>query len=122
MSSNWCDLGGTPGYHKLLLFSSVGFEENFPYSSDCPKQPRTSFPFYKLFYLTISARNSACTVTPVRTHSISGLKSRVMKLSFLSLKMLVKSGLEKIILKFHVPLQRYLLTCQANLKSFIQTS
>ena len=30
------------------------------------------------------------------------------------LKMMVKSGLEKIILKFHVPLQRYLLTSQAN--------
>ena len=28
--------------------------------------------------------------------------------------MMVKSGLEKIILKFHVPLQRYLLTSQAN--------
>ena len=34
------DLGGTPGYHKLLLFSSVGFEENFPYSSDCPNGPK----------------------------------------------------------------------------------
>ena len=30
------------------------------------------------------------------------------------LKMMVKSGLEKNILKFHVGLQRYLLTCQAN--------
>ena len=30
------------------------------------------------------------------------------------LKMMVKSGLEKIILKFHGGLQRYLLTCQAN--------
>ena len=28
--------------------------------------------------------------------------------------MIVKIGLEKIILKFHKPLQRYLLTCQAN--------
>ena len=30
------------------------------------------------------------------------------------LKMMVKSGLETIILKFHDGLQRYLLTCQAN--------
>ena len=30
-------------------------------------------------------------------------------------KMLVKSGLEKNILKFHIPLQRYLLTSQANI-------
>jgi hypothetical protein len=30
------------------------------------------------------------------------------------LKMMAKSGLEKIILKFHEPLQRYLLTSQAN--------
>ena len=51
--------------------------------------------------------------TPVRTHSISGLKSRVMKLSFLSLKMMVKSDLE-FILKLTEPLQRYLLSCQAN--------
>ena len=47
-------------------------------------------------------------LTPVRTHSISGLKSRVMKLPFLSLKMMVKSGLE-FTLKFTKPLQRYLL-------------
>ena len=52
-------------------------------------------------------------ITPVRSHSISGLKSRVMKLSFLSLKMMVKSGLE-FILKLTEPLQRYLLSCQAN--------
>ena len=52
-------------------------------------------------------------ITPVRTHLISGLKSRVMKLSFLSLKMMVKSGLE-CILKLTKPLQRYLLSCQAN--------
>ena len=52
-------------------------------------------------------------LTPVRTHSISGLKPRVMKLSFLSLKMMVKSGLE-VILKFIELLQRYLLSCQAN--------
>ena len=41
--------------------------------------------------------------TPVRTHSISGLKSRVMKLTFSSLKMMVKSGLE-FILKLTEPL------------------
>ena len=52
-------------------------------------------------------------VTPARTLSISGLKSRVLKLSFLSLKMMVKSGLE-FILKLTEPLQRYLLSCQAN--------
>ena len=51
--------------------------------------------------------------TPARTHSISGLKSRVLKLTFFSLKMMVKSGLE-FILKLTEPLQRYLLTCQAN--------
>ena len=28
-------------------------------SHDCPKQPRTSFPFYKFFYQTISGRVSA---------------------------------------------------------------
>ena len=43
--------------------------------------------------------------TPARTLSISGLKSRVLKLSFLSLKFILKST---------EPLQRYLLSCQAN--------
>ena len=42
--------------------------------------------------------------TPVTTLFISGLKSRVLKLSFLSLKMMVKSGLE-FILKLTEPLQ-----------------
>ena len=46
--------------------------------------------------------------TPARTHSISGLKSRVLKLTFFSLKMMVKSGLE-FILKFTEPLQANLL-------------
>ena len=36
-------------------------------------------------------------LTPARTLSISGLKSRVLKFSFLSLKMMVKSGLEFIL-------------------------
>ena len=31
-------------------------------SPDCPKQPRTSFPFYKFFYPTISGRISASTL------------------------------------------------------------
>ena len=30
-------------------------------SPDCPKQPRTSFPFYKFFYTTISCRISGST-------------------------------------------------------------
>ena len=51
--------------------------------------------------------------TPVRTLSISGLKSRVMKVPFLTLKMMLKSGLE-FILKLTEPLQRYLLSCLAN--------
>ena len=49
-------------------------------------------------------------ITPARTHSISGLKYRVLKLTFLALKMTAKSGLE-FILKFTEPLQRYLLAC-----------
>ena len=40
-----------------------------------------------------------------------------MKSSFFSLKMMVKSGLE-FILKFTEPLQRYLLSCQANSANF----
>ena len=60
-----------------------------------------------------SAISKSAIFTPARTLSISGLKSRVWKLSFLSLKMMVKSGLE-FILKLTEPLQRYLLSCQAN--------
>ena len=43
-------------------------------------------------------------ITPARTLSIRGLKSRVLKLPFSSLKMMVKSGLE-FILKLTEPLQ-----------------
>ena len=52
--------------------------------------------------------------TPVRTHSISGRKSRVMKLPFFSLKMMVKSGLE-FILKLTEPLQSCCCPVQKNL-------
>ena len=38
----------------------------------------------------------------------------VTKNTIVSLKMMMKSGLEKFILKFHGGLQRYLLTFQAN--------
>ena len=38
------------------------------------------------------------------THSISGLKSRVLKLTFFNLKMMVEGGLE-FILKLTEPLQ-----------------
>ena len=41
--------------------------------------------------------------TPARTLSISGLKSRVLKLPFLNLKMMVNSGLAFFILKFSEP-------------------
>ena len=51
---------------------------------------------------------SLCYEIPCRTLSISGQKSRVLKLSFLRLQMMVKSDLE-FILKFTKPLQRYLL-------------
>ena len=51
--------------------------------------------------------------TPARTLSISGLESRVLILSFLSLKMMVKRSPE-FILKFTEPLQRYLQSCWAD--------
>ena len=53
-------------------------------------------------------------ITPPKTHRISGLKSQVLKPTFLVLKMMVKSGLEFCIQTFSKPLPRYLLTCQAN--------
>ena len=51
--------------------------------------------------------------TPARTHSISGLKSRVLKFTF-SAQNDSEKCLDFFILKFTKPLQRYLLTCQAN--------
>ena len=60
-------------------------------------------------------KNVKCllSVTPARTLSISGLKSRVLKLSFFNLKIMMKNGLY-FFLKSTEPLQRYLLTCLAN--------
>ena len=52
-------------------------------------------------------------ITTARTLSISGLNSS-LEITIFDLKMMVKSGLEFFILKFTEPLQRYLLTCQAN--------
>ena len=43
----------------------------FLYSPDCPKQPRISFPFYKLLYTTISCR-------------ISDLKAMIQRKTFFS--------------------------------------
>ena len=76
-------------------------------------QMSTSSTFYWLSQVQMYSRLRNKHSTPVRTLSISGLKSRVMKLPFLSLKMMVKSGLE-FILKLTEPLQRYLLSCHAN--------
>ena len=42
---------------KKLLIMAVG-RVFFVCSPDCPKQPRTSYPFYKLFYSTFSGRIS----------------------------------------------------------------
>ena len=36
----------------------------FPCRPACPKQLRTSFPFYKFFYTIISARISGCYLSP----------------------------------------------------------
>ena len=52
----------------------------------------------KRSFLLKSVHFKKTVATPARTLFIRGLKSRVMKLPFLSLKMMVKSGLE-IILK-----------------------
>ena len=58
------------------------------------------------YIISFSNKERMYVTTPARTLSISGsgLKSRVLKLSFLSLQMMLKSGLE-IILKLTEPLQ-----------------
>ena len=53
-------------------------------------------------------------ITPARTYSISGLKSRVLKLTFSGSKMMVKSGLE-FILKLTEPLHSCCCPVQKNL-------
>ena len=58
----------------------------------------------KYFYHLISIPNQDNNSYQLETLFISGLKSRVLKLSFLSLKMTVRSGLE-FILKLTKPLQ-----------------
>ena len=49
------------------------------------------------FHVYLNMKGNISHLTPARTHSISGLKSRVLKLTFFSLKMMVKSGLEFIL-------------------------
>ena len=50
--------------------------------------------------------------TPPRTLFDSGLLTR--KMTSFGLKMMMKSGLDFLILKLNEPLQKYLLACQAN--------
>ena len=54
-------------HQECMIFARIGhgscyshWNEIFAgvFSPDCPKQPRTSFPFYKFFYPTISGRIS----------------------------------------------------------------
>ena len=45
-----------------MFFCPQKVEVFFLCSPDCPKQPRTSFPFYKLFYPIISAKVSEFTL------------------------------------------------------------
>ena len=54
--------------------------------------PKIALMMKKIIWIWIWKNLSDC--TPARTLSISWLKSRVLKLSFFSLKMIVKSGLE----------------------------
>jgi hypothetical protein len=44
---------------KTTPISCILMEVVFLCSTECPKQPRTSFPFYKFFHPTISGRISA---------------------------------------------------------------
>ena len=62
------------------------------------------FRNWEIFFSYYNERKLHKQHTPVITFFISGLKSRVLKLSFLSLKMMVKSCLE-FILKLTEPLQ-----------------
>ena len=64
--------------HLEKVHTYGSWDSFFLCSPDCPKQPRTSFPFYKFFYTTISGRiPNLCTVFP---HIVSSAK----KISLLS--------------------------------------
>ena len=71
---------------------------NICHNGNCGRQK------YSLEWLVDFSNDSFSLTTPARTLSISGLKSGVLKLSFLSLKNIVKSGVE-FVLKFTEPLQ-----------------
>ena len=74
------------------------------------KLQRTEYREYQKinFVLFDHTFNSDMYSTPPRTARIS------FEIIIFGLKMMVKSGLEFFNLKSYVPLQRYLLTCQAN--------
>ena len=76
---------------QYLLFIAIGMH----------KRGVESCHFAKHVHTTQNSQNK-------RT-KISDLEANIFKL-----KMMVKIGLEFLILKFYQPLQRYLLTCQAN--------
>ena len=82
--------------------------EAFPF-----RCPNTANNFLILSRISSHIQIMFCFSHQLWLYSIKGLKSWVFKLTFLALKMVVKSGLE-FILKFTEPFQRYLPTCQAN--------
>ena len=93
---------------------TLGLWPSFPLESYMQQQYSAHYGVQRFFEIEIELPNKPIIKnTPARTLSISRLKSRVLKLSFVILKMMVKSGLE-FILKLTEPLQRYLLSCQAN--------
>ena len=65
---------------------------------------------YNIQSVATSQCRWSCKPTPPRTHRLSRLKSQVLKTAFL----VKKWSRSFFILKLYKPLQRYLLTCQAN--------
>ena len=59
---------------KIAYFSQLGVF--FLCSPDFPKQPRTSFPFYKFFYPIESAKVSVCNSPKVHKYSTEKKRKR----------------------------------------------
>ena len=84
---------------KLHTLMAVG-RFFFLCSPDCPKQSRSSFPFYKFFYPTISARISGSRLGS-RVHGSTYLQMYIKFLHFLHLTL-------KENLSFYLNLQSFL--------------
>ena len=97
------------------LFSRVHVSKcNLGYIETCKHECVGIFLIGLIKILQNFARVTSLLIHTTQNGQNKWTKTLTLEITIFGLKMIVKSGLEFFILQFTKPLQRYLLTCQAN--------